>query len=280
MKNIFSSIAIFFVAIFLFAGCLSTTKVENGFTGIEARNYGGEKGGIIEHTPGRVWYNPWTVDFYEFPNYVQTETWTQDNGDALKVLSGNQLEFVVDVGLSYFVNPYPGCSAEIFRKYRKDIQDITNGPIRLTVRDEVQAIFSQSDADFIYGEGRVTIVDEVKALVTQSLTDLAIIEGQSCFVVDDLYLTRLEPPQTVKAAVEAKVAETQRAQQAVESTKRIEEEAKQAQIRADMEALNNRKISESLTPEILRNKWIEKWDGKLPQYVGGDDATVMLGVGN
>jgi hypothetical protein len=47
-----------------------------------------------------------------------------------------------------------------------------------------------------------------------------------------------------------------------------------------MEALNNRKISESLTPEILRNKWIEKWDGKLPQYVGGDDATVMLGVGN
>jgi regulator of protease activity HflC (stomatin/prohibitin superfamily) len=269
---------IFVLFTFLLSGCFA--YVEQGYTGIEAANFGGEKGGVTEHTPGRYFYTPWNTDAYTFPNFVQTESWTSDNHEALKVLSGDQMEFTVDLGLSYFVNSQAGCSAEIFRKYRKDIRDITSGPIRLTVKDEVQSVFSQYDADHIYGNGRTEVLNEVKERVKESLLRLSSVDNVACFVVDDLYLMRLEPPATVKDAVNAKIAQTQRAQQAVEETKRIEEEAKQAKIRAEMEALNNRQISQSLTPEILRNKFLEKWDGKLPSVMSDDAANLILNLNN
>ena len=39
----------------------------------------------------------------------------------------------------------------------------------------------------------------------------------------------------------------------------------------------NRILSESITDDVLRQQYIEKWNGVLPQYVGGE-ASVMVGL--
>lgn len=285
--RILSTLFTLVVAFVAFSGC-GYERVPQGYTGIEAKNFGGERGGIEEHTAGGVFYNPFTTDFYFNPNFVQTIAWTEGqdpaqgsrNDEAFHILSGDQLEFTIDLGISYYINPKTGCSAEIFRSYRKPIEDITDGVVRMTVRDQMQNIFSQYDADNIYGSGRPEVLSKVTTAVRQSLSDLVSVDNESCFIVDDVYLMRLDPPASVKAAVNKKIEQTQRAQQAVEETKTIREQAEQARIRAEMEALNNRQLSESLTDRVLRNKFLDKWDGKMPQVMSDEGAQLLLNMGN
>ena len=65
-----------------------------------------------------------------------------------------------------------------------------------------------------------------------------------------------------KAEADKKVAIV-KAQATAESTK----------IKAEAEAEANKTISQSLTDEIIKNKAIDKWDGKLP-IVSGSDANI------
>lgn len=78
--------------------------------------------------------------------------------------------------------------------------------------------------------------------------------------------------ETAKATAEAKKAEAEGKAEAA----KIEAEGKaQAKIiEAEAEAKANKMISESLTPELVKMKQIEKWDGKLP-IVSGDGSTII-----
>lgn len=58
----------------------------------------------------------------------------------------------------------------------------------------------------------------------------------------------------------------QRAQQAENEVKVAEAQAKKLLVAAEAEAEANRLKQQALTPQILEKMWIEKWDGKLPQY--------------
>ncbi len=72
-----------------------------------------------------------------------------------------------------------------------------------------------------------------------------------------------------KAEADAEVRKTQ-----------AEAEGKAKIIAAEAEADANRKLSESIDSNVLRHKYYETWDGKLPTTLVGDDAAqVMLEVG-
>lgn len=47
-------------------------------------------------------------------------------------------------------------------------------------------------------------------------------------------------------------------------------------VSADAEATANRKISESLTGNLVEWKRIDRWDGKLPQVSGGATPFISL----
>ena len=55
-----------------------------------------------------------------------------------------------------------------------------------------------------------------------------------------------------------------------------EAEAETIRIKAQAEAEANRIVSESLSPEVIENKKIEKWDGKLPQVQGDADPLITI----
>ena len=67
--------------------------------------------------------------------------------------------------------------------------------------------------------------------------------------------------------------------EAAAEAKRIatEAEANAMLIKADAEAEANRKLSESLDENVIRNKTIEKWDGALP-FVSGE-ASPIISIG-
>lgn len=68
-----------------------------------------------------------------------------------------------------------------------------------------------------------------------------------------------------KAEADAKVKKTKATAEA---------EAKLIKAKADSEA--NKLLEKSLTPEILQQLYLEKWDGKLPTYMTGDNSSVLF----
>ena len=46
-------------------------------------------------------------------------------------------------------------------------------------------------------------------------------------------------------------------------------------IKADAEAEANKKIAESLTPELIEKQKIDKWNGDVPKVQGGNAATIV-----
>lgn len=55
-----------------------------------------------------------------------------------------------------------------------------------------------------------------------------------------------------------------------------EGEAKAMKIKADAEAYYNRTISASLTPMIVQEDWISKWDGHVSTVQGGGNHLVPV----
>ena len=76
-----------------------------------------------------------------------------------------------------------------------------------------------------------------------------------------------------------KDAETQRIAaeaQATAETAKAQGEADAIRIKAEAEAEANRKLSESLTDNVLRNKLYDKWNGELPKVSNGSTPLVSI----
>ena len=123
---------------------------------------------------------------------------------------------------------------------------------------------------------------DVRARLEKSL----LAEG---FVVDE-FTSAITPPQSLAEMIDSKNKAVQAALKAENEVKEAEANAKIAiakakgngeatKIKADAEAYYNRTIAASLSPLIVQEDWIEKWDGKLPETVTGGGSGTMLMIG-
>jgi regulator of protease activity HflC (stomatin/prohibitin superfamily) len=109
--------------------------------------------------------------------------------------------------------------------------------------------------------------------------------------VTAVVLTNIDFSDAFENAVEEKmIAEQKQLKAAYENQTKVEKseadakarlidaeaEAKALLIQAEAEAEANRLLEESLTDKILRQRYIEKWDGVLPKTVAGDDASILI----
>lgn len=290
MKKLTTAPLLLILLAFMLTGC-GVQRVTPGHTGVFASLQGDEKGGIEEVGVGRYWYNSIQKDLYIFPNYVQRVAWTKSDeegspkDESIRVMSQDQLEFVSDIGFSYYVSASQGCSATVFSLYRKDIETITNGPLRDIVRKVMQEEFSQRPASEIYGDQRSIVVDAIDDGVQRRLDEIRSTEtGEPCFVIEDFAVLRIDPPTSVKQAVERKIQAAQAAQEERENLLKITYQSRQDSIKAVMDARNNRLLASSITPALLEYEKLQlmkqKWDGVLPRVVSGDGGGLIVDLGN
>lgn len=285
--NSYAGLALVIVSIFL-QGCMGCARVEQGYTGLLVDNYGSERGGeeAIQEVYGKVHYNSYTQDLYTNPNFVQRSAWTEgadegsEHDEAFRIMSQDQLEFTVDVGFSWLISPEEGCSAKLFRKYRKPAATLANTEIRDIVRATVQDVFSEYNASQIYGDERSEVIDEVNVRVREELGRVKSDGGVSCFQVEDFRLLRLAPPAQISQAVEKKIAAEQKAQQAEKELVTVQMNARADSIRAAQKARDNQILERSITPELIEYEKLqlmkEKWDGTLPRVVTGSGGGGLL----
>ena len=87
---------------------------------------------------------------------------------------------------------------------------------------------------------------------------------------DESYQAAIASKQQAQLAAEQQEIENKKA---VDKAK-ADAEAKLIKSKAEAEA--NDTLEKSLTDKILKEKYIEKWDGKLPSVMTGDDGSSIM----
>ncbi|KGV78440.1 prohibitin family protein [Burkholderia pseudomallei] len=249
MKRLFL-ILILAPTMFLAAGC---DNVPAGYVGVKVQRYGDDRGVNVEvKGPGRYFNGP-NVDMFIFPTFTQSYVWDKagksDESFTFQTVEG--LSVNTDIGVSYAI---PRENApKVFQKYRRGVDEITGVYLRAIVRDALNLAGAS-----------MAVEDEVKANAAK-----VGISVEKVYFVNQMRL-----PEQVMNSINGKIAATQIAQQKENELRAAEADAaKQVAIaKGEAEALEVKAKALRENSQILQQMAIEKWDGKLPQYMGSNSV--------
>jgi regulator of protease activity HflC (stomatin/prohibitin superfamily) len=259
----------------LLTGCMQ--RVPAGNVGILVKLYGEEKGvETKEYGPGSYWPG-WNEQWFLFPTFTQNEIWTKSVHEGKKLdesitfQSREGLEINSDFGLTYRIRP--GRASAIFQKFRKGLDEVSDTYLRNQTRDALIAIASTMSVEDAYGPKKRELVEKAQKQLSESVGDMFEIEKLT--VVGSFRL-----PAPVLAALESKIAATQKAMMKENELREAEAEAKKVVAKArgdaegrlalaEAEAKANYLVAKSLTPELVQWQALAKWNGALPQFTGG-----------
>ena len=241
-------------------------RVDAGYEGIKVNLYGDGKGvDDVSLVTGAVWYNPVTTAVYEYPTFVQTVDYP-----PFEINSKDGTKFTVDP--SALIKIEDSKSPVIFKKYRKNVDEIIHNTLYVYIKDAARIEFNKYNADQIVSNREA--VD--KAFETRV---------RECFLTEHFILDQLSPgikyPQSYEDAINQKnkaIQDEMRVQNEVAVAKATAEKliaqaeggAKALRIKGDAEAEYNRKIAASLSSLIIQQMMIDKWNGSLPTFTGGN----------
>jgi len=270
MKKIKLILATAFVALSL----TNCTTIDSGSVGIRFLKWSSNEeahGGVIETCKGWVWYNPITQSIFEYPTFVQRK-----NYDKFTVNAKDASEFTMDPTLAYRLDQTK--AIDVFIKYRRSLSEIEDGYIRTCIYEAYRTCANQYTSEYLMAN-RGEFEGEVRKRLEQSLSS----EG---FIVEE-FTSQITPPASLAAAINAKNEAVQNALKAENKVKeaeaeakieiaKAEGEAKALKIKGDGEAYYNRVVAMSLNQLLVDQYAIEKWDGKLPEYYGGNGSMPFL----
>jgi len=262
IKTITTGVIGFFLLIFLFMSC---ERIDAGHVGVKVNLYGSQKGvdGITEVT-GMVFYNPFTTKIYEFPTFVQHKEYTGEESFSINSKDGSEFKVSPIVNYQIKTEKVPF----IFGKYRRSLEQIENGFLKTSVYDAFRIATNSYTADSLISN-REGFEARVRGILEKQLNA----EG---FLIQQ-FTSNLVYPETFVNAINAKNNAVQQALKAENDVRTAEANAKikvatangnadalLVQAKAESEA--NRMKQQTLTPLLIQQQYIEKWDGKLPVY--------------
>lgn len=244
------------------------TVVDSGEVGIKFHKWSATEqdyGGVEGTCKGWVFYNPITTNVFTYPTFIQRKQY-----EKIIVNAKDASLFEMNPTIAYRINPGKAC--DIFTKYRVGIKDLEEGYIRTCIYEAYRTCGNQYTSDSLMSN-RANFERDVRARLEKSL----IAEG---FVVEE-FTSKITPPQSLVTMIDQKNTAIQSALKAENQVKEAEANAKIAvakaegnakamKIKADAEAYYNATIAASLSPMIIQEDLIEKWDGKMPQIVSGN----------
>ncbi len=187
---------------------------------------------------------------------VATEAFSKDLQTVTTTLAIN---YRVDTSKSYSIYKNIGANYE-------------NVLITPAVNEVLKAITAQFTAEesvtnrSLISDGLVKGLNEKLNSIGLYITDVNIIN----FDFSDAFITAIEEKQV--AQQQLLKAETEK-QTAITNA---EAEAETIRIKAQAEAEANNIIRASLSADVIRAKFYEKWDGKLPQAMGSDSIITNI----
>lgn len=223
------------------------------------------KGGVLPQPLGQGWHfrRPLVQRIQEYPVALRTYNaigagegaHPESNAIDLPTQEGQHIQ--QDISVVYNVSPEK--ASYVFDKFKgADIEDIEATFIRrlvISVANNIAGTYSIMD---IYGPKK----QEVQGKIFEALAPEMQRWG---FNLDRVNLGAAKFPDSIESSLQAKVAAQQTAETAKFKLEQAEIDKKATIAAAQGQAEANQLIQASLTPKLVQLKWVERWDGKLPQ---------------
>lgn len=231
--------------------------IDTGNRGIETR-FGEVVGEPLSE--GMHFYNPMTSNISEMS--VRTQTWTVDSTAYTKDVQQAKIAFSVNYNLD------PLAVLEIYKTVGEHWEERL---VMQAVPAIMKNIVGKWEAVELVANRNKATADIEKNLI-ETL-------GKQGVIVSRFEITNIDYDDAFEKAVEAKVVAIQKAAEAENKTKQVEEEARQQLITAEAFAKGMKIKSEALAQNksLVEYEAVQKWDGKLPQYMFGN-TTPMLNL--
>lgn len=190
--------------------------------------------------------------------------------------SSDLQEITVVASINYHVDPSK--AAELYQR----VGDLyPNTVIQPALFQRTKAAIGQVKAED-FALGRANLAETIQIQLSKQLSPYGIVV-EFVNVEDAIFDKDFIAAVKAKIIAEQKAAEQRRLIEAERAIKeqtiiKAEADAKAIQIKADADAYANLVVAQSITPEILRWKWLVTWNGQVPTTLAGADAGVLLGV--
>ena len=268
--------------VFVLALASARVIIPAGDTGVVFNTWNGS---LSIHPSGSCIVVPFITQVRLYPASLRTYTMVQrpDEGqhtgdDSIDLPSQEGQHIKQDISITYNVSPEN--AARVFRQFRgQDIQQIEDTFIRRSTITVAQNVSGQMALMDIIGPKRQQLESNIDRKLREQL-------GAAGFDVNTVNLGASHLPDSVEQALQTKMQAQQKAQQAQYELLRAQIEAQQKVIearaaaqsevlKAEGEAKANQVKSQSITPAILKQMWIERWNGDVPRVAGGNSGLLM-----
>lgn len=289
------------IALIIFFACME--KVPAGYVGIVYSMSGGVSDDVL--TQGWHFVEPTKeVTLYSVGIEQSYLTAGKDgdskDDDSFEVPTSDGKGLRVDLTFTYRYDSEK--VAELFTRFKgqsgKEVRDSFIKPNIMSWTKEVTAKYPVTD---ILGDERANLNSAVSEYIRTKFEPYGIIiENVSLIDIDADDETRASVQRKVNAQQELELAqieqktanvqaqkdkevaliaaEKEREVEAINAEKtkiKAEGEAEAVRIQAEAQAEANEMIAESLTPELIEQQKVTKWNGDVPKVYGGDSLSIM-----
>lgn len=226
----------------------------------------GERGILLQFGVVRGIYEPGL--HFQIPilnNVVVMDVQTQKSQDTADAASKDLQQIEATVALNYHADP-----GNVDKIYQQIGLEYASRVIDPSIQESVKEVTAQYTAEELIAKR-----SEVKTLIVKSLQQRLM---PYHIVVDDVSIVNFNFSEEFNVSIEAKQTAVQDALRAENDLKRIQIEAQQKIETAKADAESIRIQGEALKDNngLVQLKMVEKWNGQLPYYSGGDNQIISL----
>lgn len=223
-------------------------QIEPGQVGVQTL-FGKVQSNIL--TEGLNVVNP-MVDIVDFDvrtqNYTMSATHEEgdnDGDDAMRVLTADGLEVIIDLSVLYHIVPEK--SPEILRSIGGNIKDVIIRPVtRTKLRDN--AVFY--DAVALYSSKRDEFQHKIFETIQKDFASRGV-------VLEDLLIRNIQLPESVKQTIESKINAEQDAQKMKFILEKEKQEADRKRVEAQGISDYQRILTSTLTDKLIQYEQIK-----------------------
>ena len=269
----------------------SWRNINPGFVGIvfDKANHNVTTGAL---EPGWTFINPLTKAIQEYPVTIQTYPMVQssDEGvsrdDSIKVQSNEGQQINLDVVIQYQVEKAK--ASQLYLDWGgAPISVVEAGVVRQYTRSQVPVVASKYTWEEITSTKRAEMVEDIISILTKEFDrrHLTLVS----FGIREVHLP-LALQRSLDQKIQAQQAAEQQKYQLAQAVVKADQDVAQATglanamkqqaegeatatlTKAKAQAQANDLLSKSLTPALIQYQQLQRWDGRVPLFLGGGPA--------
>lgn len=257
------AIMVFVVA--LFVGLSGFDKVEANHLGVKVR-----LGEVIGHMDAGMQWTGMFVQVHQYDLRLRKEVIDLTGGNSAVDKTGQAVFATINV--NYRVKPKPDTIIKLYTNVGKDnvIADRLN--LEAIIREGFKQATVKYDALEIL-EKRQKVKQEAKEFIRSNFPS-------EYFEIVDIVITNIDFSEQFKQAIEDKKTAEQTALKEKNQLEVVKFQQQQEIEKYKAEAEKLRLQKTQVTALLNQQKWIEKWDGRLPEYMitSGDTQGMLLNL--